>query len=248
MVSAPTPQRGVAYLALLLAVAITGATLAAGATVWSQAQRREREKQLLWAGDQIRKAIIAYSQTGGNAANRYPAQLQDLLLDPRSAAPRRHLRRIYDDPMARSTDWGLIRNQQGRIVGVYSRATGAPVKTGKFAAAYANFEQAASYADWRFTALTEPRGVRIPGVQPGASAAQTSERVASAPQAAAPAASLPVRTIGRGVPAVPSAEAPPVPPAPAPGTDPAPEPPIEAPDSAPDTPASEADPAGSRSD
>lgn len=246
--SVPTPQRGVAYLALLLAVAITGATLAAGATVWSQAQRREREKQLLWAGDQIRKAIIAYAQTGGNVANRYPAELKDLLLDPRAAAPRRHLRRIYDDPMTRSTDWGLVRNPQGRIVGVYSRATGAPVKTGKFPAAYASFEQAASYADWKFTALTDPRGVRVPGVQPGASAPQASERAASAPQAASPAASLPVRTIGRGTPTVPGAEAPTVPPAPAPSTDPAPEPPVDAPDSAPDTPATEADPASGRSD
>ncbi len=186
MVSAPAPQRGVAYLALLLAVAITGATLAASATIWSHAQRREREKQLLWAGDQIRKAIITYSQSGGNAANRYPAELKDLLLDPRSPAPRRHLRRIYEDPMTRSTDWGLIRNPQGRIVGVYSRATGVPVKTGKFPSAYTSFEQASSYSAWKFTALTEPRSVLVPGVQPGASAPQAPERAASTPRAALP--------------------------------------------------------------
>jgi type II secretory pathway pseudopilin PulG len=54
-------QRGVTYIALLLAVAITSGVAAAGASVWSQMQRREREKQLLWAGDQIRRAILACS-------------------------------------------------------------------------------------------------------------------------------------------------------------------------------------------
>ncbi len=146
-------QRGVGYVALLLAVAITSGAAAAGASVWSQLQRREREKQLLWAGDQIRRAILAYSQTGGDGANRYPATLQDLLLDARSAAPRRHLRQVYEDPMSRSTDWGLIRNAQGRIVGVYSQARGVPVKTGAFAKAYAHFERAPSYAAWTFSAV-----------------------------------------------------------------------------------------------
>ncbi|MFZ2652359.1 MAG: type II secretion system protein, partial [Burkholderiaceae bacterium] len=157
MVRAGLAQRGLTYLALLLAVAITSAALGAGASLWSQAQRRERETQLLWAGDQIRHAILAYAQFGADPAERYPRDLEDLLLDPRSPAPRRFLRRIYDDPMTRSTQWGLIRNGQGRIVGVHSRAAGAPLKTGKFAAAYLDFEQARSYADWRFTTLVEMR-------------------------------------------------------------------------------------------
>jgi type II secretory pathway pseudopilin PulG len=181
MVSAPTTQRGVAYLALLLAVAITGAALAAGASIWSQAQRREREKQLLWAGDQIRKAIIAYSLTGGDAANRYPAELRDLLLDPRSPAPRRHLRRVYDDPMMRGADWGLIRNPQGRIVGVYSQYKGTPVKTGAFPKAYVHFERAASYADWTFTAVPAGAAASAPAQRPERATVPSPERAASAP-------------------------------------------------------------------
>jgi len=181
MVSAPTKSRGVAYLALLLAVAITSGALAAGASIWSQAQRREREKQLLWAGDQIRKAIISYAQTGGDAANRYPAELRDLLLDPRTPAPRRHLRRVYDDPMMRGTDWGLIRNPQGRIVGVYSQYQGTPVKTGAFPRAYAHFERAASYADWRFAAVAVGAAASAPAQRPGRAAVAAPERAASAP-------------------------------------------------------------------
>ena len=102
--AARRPQRGVTYLLLLLVVVLSSAALAAGGSVWSTMQRRERETQLLWAGDQIRRAIASYSATGGDGPERYPRRLEDLLLDPRSLAPRRHLRRIYDDPMTRSTD------------------------------------------------------------------------------------------------------------------------------------------------
>ena len=40
-------QRGVTYLALLLAIALVSAVLAANATLVSQAQRREREVTLV---------------------------------------------------------------------------------------------------------------------------------------------------------------------------------------------------------
>jgi type II secretory pathway pseudopilin PulG len=173
-------QRGVTYIALLLAVAITSGVAAAGASVWSQMQRREREKQLLWAGDQIRRAILAYSQTGGDGQNRYPATLQDLLLDPRSAAPRRYLRQVYEDPMSRSNDWGMIRNPQGRIVGVYSQARGVPIKAGAFARAYTHFERAPDYAAWTFTVLPPgaAAGLALPAYPPGVA---SPERAASAP-------------------------------------------------------------------
>lgn len=214
-------QRGVTYIALLLAVAITSGAVAAAGSVWSQVQRREREKQLLWAGDQIRRAILAYSRTGGDGPERYPASLQDLLLDPRSAAPRRFLRRVFEDPMSRSTDWGLIRNPQGRIVGVYSRAGGVPVKNGAFAKPYAHFEGAPSYAAWTFTVLPAGAAALARPVNPvGATAA---ERDASAP------ASLdePSRA-NPALPAAPEASGPELPPGAS--SEPPSEPPAEATD------------------
>jgi type II secretory pathway pseudopilin PulG len=170
-------QRGVTYLALLLAVAITSGVLAAGTSVWSHRQQRERETQLLWAGDQIRRAIVAYARAGSSDGQRFPATLQDLLLDPRSAAPQRYLRRLYDDPMTGSTDWGLIRNAGGRIVGVHSTSQNAPLKTGRFPLAYAAFEEAATYADWRFTAIAEPRRLQ-PREPAGAASSVATDRAA----------------------------------------------------------------------
>ena len=218
----PHDQRGVTYIALLLAVAITSGAAAAGASVWSQMQRREREKQLLWAGDQIRRAILAYSQTGSDGPNRYPAALQDLLLDGRSAAQRRYLRQVYEDPMSRSTDWGLIRNPQGRIVGVYSQARGVPVKTGAFAKAYAHFERAPSYAAWTFTVLPPGATAAALARQPEKADAASPERGASAP--------TPLSDKGRSAPAVPlPAQAEPQPPQPVAPEPIAPEPPPEPP-------------------
>lgn len=153
MVSPPPRQRGVTYLALLLAIALVSGTLAATAHVWSQAQRREREKQLLWVGEQFRRAIAAYARAGNGA---YPRNLEDLLEDARSPAKRRYLRRIYEDPMTDTADWALIRNPQGGIIGLHSRHEGVPIKTGRFPPQYLRFERARTYADWQFAAATLP--------------------------------------------------------------------------------------------
>jgi type II secretory pathway pseudopilin PulG len=172
-----TRERGVTYLALLLAIALVSSVLAASATVWSQVQRHEREKQLLWAGDQFRRALAAYSRSGNGT---YPRTLEDLLDDRRGPARRRHLRQIYEDPMTRGSDWGLIRNPQGGIIGVYSRYAGVPVKTANFPPQYDSFEHARSYADWKFAAAKP-----IPTEEPpaGQTAGQAAAQPASQPVA-----------------------------------------------------------------
>jgi hypothetical protein len=223
-------QRGLAYIALLLGVAITSAALGAGGSLWSTVQRRERETQLLWAGDQMRKAIVAYSRFSADPANRFPRELQDLLLDPRSSVPRRHLRQVYEDPMTRSTEWALIRNAQGRIVGVHSRADGKPLKTGRFGPAYAHFELAASYADWRFTAVAEARPAAAAGAPAAASAPRATEP-AQAPRAFDPPAAAP--EVRREAPKLQRPAEPASAPAPAPEREPSAEPHNDGPDEPP---------------
>lgn len=191
MVSRHASQRGVSYLALLLAVAITNGALAAGAAVWSHWQRRERETQLLWAGDQIRRAIVAYAQAGAERDAGFPRSLQDLLLDPRTPAQRRFLRQIYEDPMTRNFEWGLLRDAQGRLIGVYSRASGVPAKQAGFPALYAEFEGARSYAGWRFSAVALPAAPNRPSAAPGTRPASAAERVAPATQRSAPGRAAP---------------------------------------------------------
>ena len=83
-------------------------------------------------------------------SQQYPQRLENLLADNRFPNVRRHLRRIYRDPMTGSTDWGLVRGPNGGIVGVYSTSTAQPLKTANFPKDYAAFAGAPSYRDWVF--------------------------------------------------------------------------------------------------
>ena len=140
-------QSGFTYLGLLFAVAILGITLATVGIVWSTQIRREREAQLLWVGDQYRAAIKRYRSSGG----QFPPALVDLVEDPRFPVPKRHLRRLYADPMTGHVDWQLIMAPGGTgIIGVASSSQDVPIKQTNFDAIDTAFDQAQCYCDWKF--------------------------------------------------------------------------------------------------
>jgi len=143
-------QSGLAYLALLFMVATLGAALALTGMLWSTAQQREKERELLFVGNQFRQAIGDYYQRTPGYIKRYPAEFKDLLRDDRQVAMVRHLRRVYTDPMTASQDWGIVRAVDGGIMGVYSKAAGKPIKQQNFLFRDSGFEGAESYAQWRF--------------------------------------------------------------------------------------------------
>lgn len=143
-------------LALLFILAALGAGMAAVGTVWTTVAQREKEAELLFVGEQYRRAIESYQRQGPGAEKPYPPSLEALLQDQRFPMPVRHLRRLYPDPMTGRTEWGLVRDERGGIVGVHSLAEGAPLKTAGFAPDQTGFEQATSYREWVFKArLTE---------------------------------------------------------------------------------------------
>lgn len=143
-------ERGFSYIVVLILVAMLGIALAAAGEVWYTAQRREKEQELLFVGDQFRRAIGAfYANTPGNA-RRYPLNLEELLLDPRRPEVRRYLRKLYPDPITGSTEWGLVTGPDGEIFGVYSRSEDAPLKKGNFRLADRNFEGKKKYSEWVF--------------------------------------------------------------------------------------------------
>ena len=142
-------QKGVALLSLLLAVALIGLGAAGAGELWSRVQQRERERDLLFAGNQIRAAIAQYYLRSPGAA-RYPKKLEDLLLDERHPAVTRHLRRLYADPMTGQPVWGLVEAPGGGIMGVHSLSGGAPLKRSGFSKENKDFETATRYSEWRF--------------------------------------------------------------------------------------------------
>lgn len=143
---------GFTFIGLLVAVAIMGVALLAVGEVWSFAQKREKEQELLFVGGQFRQAIkLYYAHTPATSQlQRYPMALEDLLKDPRYPSTQRYLRRIYPDPINNSSEWGLLKNPNGSIFGVYSLAQGAPIKKSNFTAVNGDFENRTKYSDWVF--------------------------------------------------------------------------------------------------
>lgn len=149
-------QLGFTYMGLLMFVALAGIALSVIGPVWHMEAQREREKQLLFVGDQIAQAIASYYTSTPAGVRQYPPTLQALLQDKRFPVVKRHLRREFRDPMTDRAEWGLVM-QQDRIIGVYSRAKGKPVKQDGFDMRLANFKGAGTYQDWRFMATPEGR-------------------------------------------------------------------------------------------
>jgi len=153
-------QAGYTYVVLLIATVTVMASAAITARVSSQLQQRALEQELLFRGEQFRQAIQSYYMTG--LPRRLPRRLEDMLEDPRFVKVR-HLRKIWSDPMTKdSTDWTILRDGTGGIIGVASRDTRKPIKTKGFSKHLQHFEEAQSYQDWTFVFKPEEMEVRRP--------------------------------------------------------------------------------------
>ncbi|MGV2293558.1 type II secretion system protein [Trinickia sp. YCB016] len=146
--AARTRERGIAYMGVLVMIAVLGFGIMEAASVWSTTLRRQQEAELLFVGGQYRDAIAHYYQSA--EGSRYPESLDALVEDKRVPYTLRHLRRLYPDPLTGKTDWELVKSPEGGIMGVYSKAPGKPLKQGGFATENAEFADKSSYQDWRF--------------------------------------------------------------------------------------------------
>lgn len=143
-------QRGFTYVATLFAVAVIGVGLAAKGLQWHAAKQRDKETELLFVGEEFRKAIALYYYRTPGAVQEYPRSLEDLIEDNRYPGVQRYLRRIYRDPMTSKREWGLILTPNGRVMGVHSLSKDKPLKTAKFAPQHKAFAEKTSYLDWQF--------------------------------------------------------------------------------------------------
>lgn len=158
-------SRGFTYAGVLFAIVVLGLALSAAGTLWSAASQRERETELLWIGEQYIRAIETFYLYAPGGARHYPRSLQDLVEDRRGPALRRHLRKLYRDPMTGRLDWELEQLADGGIVGVRSRSSKQPFRRVGMGPAMIDFEKADSYGDWAFVynpRLTRTRWPRPP--------------------------------------------------------------------------------------
>lgn len=137
-------------MGLLILVAIIGITSTAAISVGAVTQRRDAEEELLFVGLQFKIAFRSFYESTPAGQRRHPAALADLLKDPRYPNVRRHLRRIYIDPLTGKADWVLVESPEGGIMGVRSRFEGRPIKIANFSDEFRAFENQESYAQWVF--------------------------------------------------------------------------------------------------
>ena len=148
---------GFMLLSLLIVLALGGISLMASVDVWTLQRQREREQQLLFAGDQYRQAIRRYYFGAPPGAPRtLPVSLEALLEDDRYPMPVRHLRRIYADPMSGKKEWGELR-VSGLLAGVYSLSEARPIKQAGFSLADESFNDRSRYQEWVFSFAGAPQ-------------------------------------------------------------------------------------------
>jgi type II secretory pathway pseudopilin PulG len=167
-------QRGFTYLTALFMLAILMGGLALVGEVWETSAKREKEAELLFIGNQYRRAIGLYVESSKD--KKYPRALEDLIKDSRQPSTQRYLRKLYPDPMTGKAEWGLVKSADGGIGGVHSLSEDAPLKIAGFRVRDADLEGKAKYSDWRFN------------YQPAAPAAAAAKPAAGKPPAGQPAA------------------------------------------------------------
>lgn len=145
-------QRGMLLLATLVMLAVLAAAGVHAGMGFAAERQRADEEELLFVGEQYRQALESYWRSSPGGIRSWPTRLEDLLADNRFPQPRRHLRKLFRDPLAPERDWGLVTLGTG-IVGVYSRADGEPWRRTGFTQRQSRFAEARSYEDWKFTAV-----------------------------------------------------------------------------------------------
>ena len=143
-------QKGVALMGILVAVTILGLMSGIAGMTWTTKVQRAKEKELLWRGNQYRQAIESYYRTDhAGVSAKLPASLDVLVRDPRFVSPKRHIRKLYPDPIT-GEDWVLIKGPAGQVTGVRSSSTAEPFKKEGFDKENEKFSGKESYSEWEF--------------------------------------------------------------------------------------------------
>jgi len=186
-------QAGFTYLGLIIFVTIIGLVGAATLKIGALLQRAAAEEELLDIGAAFSAALDSYAAATPQGASPYPPSLKELLKDPRVPGVRRHLRKIFVDPLTGKAEWGVVYLGDGTtgVVAVHSLSTARPLKVANFDSRFAGLDNADTISAWRFKArdpaLGQAPGQPQPRPRPGAPAAPAAQPVPPGLPAAAPA-------------------------------------------------------------
>lgn len=148
--------RGFTLLTVLATLALVSLAWTTAMPMWAMDAQREREADLLRVGMLYANALARYRDTLPGSVRSYPTTLDELLLDRRVPGVRRHMRALYPDPISADGVWGLVHDEFGRIVGVYSKSNLRPVRRESVVLEDRVLLAAQVYSDWKFLALSQP--------------------------------------------------------------------------------------------
>jgi len=143
-------EKGFTYPAALALIVIVSVSLMVVQKQWSTIVKRDKEKELFFRAGQIVQAIGSFYKDSSKDSQQYPRSLKVLLKDNRSLGLKRHLRKIYKEPMTEDGQWGIIYDGRGGIKGVFSKSMTEPLKKGNFPEIYKSFENKKRYLEWKF--------------------------------------------------------------------------------------------------
>jgi type II secretory pathway pseudopilin PulG len=148
-------EGGFTYLGLVILVTVIGLVGAATLKVDSLLRRAKAEEDLLETGAAFSEALRTYAEATPKGQPPQPPSLQELLKDPRFAGVRRHLRKIYIDPLTGKAEWGIVWANPGErrgVLAVYSLSKAKPLKVANFDTRFSGFENKQHISDWKFVA------------------------------------------------------------------------------------------------
>lgn len=156
--------RGFTFLTVMFSIVLIGTMIGAAARQLTTVAKREKEAELLFRGQAIRRGIELYYRTSRAGFSQYPRSLEDLIKDPGSPGVRRYLRKLYADPIT-GGEWVLLRDGSGRVKGVRSASEEAPLKVAHFPEALKSFEGKKKYSEWLFEYNPQQvlQNQRVPG-------------------------------------------------------------------------------------
>jgi type II secretory pathway pseudopilin PulG len=148
-------EGGFTYLGLIILVTVIGLVGAATLKIDSLLRRASAEQELLEAGAAFSEALRTYAEATPKGQPAQPPSLKELLKDPRFPGVRRHLRKIFVDPLTGKAEWGIVWANPGDrrgVLAVYSLSKAKPLKQGHFDARFPGFENRQHFSDWKFAA------------------------------------------------------------------------------------------------
>ncbi len=159
-------QKGFTFLTVMFSIVLIGTMIGTAARQLTTVAKREKELELLFRGQAIRRGIELYYRTSRAGFSQYPRSLEDLIKDPGSPGTRRYLRKLYSDPIT-GGEWVLLRDGSGRVKGVRSASEDVPLKKANFPEELKSFEEKKKYSEWLFEynpqqAVHNPPGSRAP--------------------------------------------------------------------------------------